>query len=309
MKKWLLVPAFIIVAAFASIYLFIPARLDIVQSTSINCTIPGAYRNMATEEKWKNWWPGSSWHSNSFQFQNGSYVITKKLVNTLEIDIHHNKLSINSTLILLPAGGDSTTIQWTCSYPTALNPITRIQHYRQAINLKSNMAAVLSHFKSFAEKKENIYGISIQETVYKDSFLISTKKYQATYPSVGDIYSLIGDLKKYSTAQQAKQTGIPIMNITPLNPFGYQLMVAFPLNRPIPASGRFFNTRIPLNRFWVTRVHGGDATVKEALQQFQLYVQDYHRTLMALPFQQLITDRSAEPDTTRWVTDIYVPLF
>jgi hypothetical protein len=99
------------------------------------------------------------------------------------------------------------------------------------------------------------------------------------------------------------------MNITTLNPFGYQLMVALPINKEIPVSGRFFNTRIPLNRFWVTRVHGGDATVKEALHQFQLYVQDYHRTLMALPFQQLITDRSAEPDTTRWITDIYVPLF
>jgi hypothetical protein len=264
---------------------------------------------MATEEKWKNWWPGSSWHSNSFLFQNSSYVITKKLLNTLEISIHHNNSAIKSTLNLLPAGGDSTTIQWTCSYPTAINPITRIQRYQQAITLKSNMAAVLNHFKSFAEKKENIYGISIQETVFKDSFLISTKKYQAVYPSVENIYSLVGDLKKYSTTQQAKQTGIPIMNVTALNPFGYQLMVALPINREIPVSGRFFNTRIPLNRFWVTRVRGGDATVKEALHQFQLYVQDYHRTLMALPFQQLITDRSTEPDTNLWVTDVYVPLF
>jgi hypothetical protein len=309
MKKWLLVPAFIIVAAFASIYLFIPARLDIVQVTPINCTVPGAYRNMATAEKWKNWWPGSSWSSNSFQFQDGSYVITKKLLNTLEIGIHHNKSSINSTLHLLSAGGDSTNLQWTCSYPTSLNPVTRIQHYRQAITLKSNMTALLSHFKSFAEKKENIYGITIQEAVFNDSFLISAKKYLVSYPSVEDIYSLIGDLKKYSTTQQAKQTGIPILNITPLNPFGYQLMVALPINRSITDNGRFFNQRIPLNRFWVTRVHGGDATVKEALHQFQLYIQDYHRTPMALPFQQLITDRSADPDTTRWITDIYVPLF
>ena len=309
MKKWLLVPAFIIVAALASIYLFIPARLDIVQITPINCTIPGAYRNIATEEKWKNWWPGSSWHSNSFLFQNGSYVITKKLLNTLEIDIHYNKLVINSTLHLLPAGGDSTNLQWSCSYPTALNPVTRIQRYRQAITLKENMAAVLSHFRSFAEKKENIYGISIQETAFKDSFMISTKKFLAAYPTVEEVYSLISDLKKYSTAQQAKQTGIPIMNITPLNPFGYQLLVALPISRSIAATGRFFNQNIPRNRFWVTRVHGGDATVKQALQQFQLYIQDYHRTVMALPFQRLITDRSTEPDTTRWITDIYIPLF
>jgi hypothetical protein len=56
-------------------------------------------------------------------------------------------------------------------------------------------------------------------------------------------------------------------------------------------------------------VRGGIGTVNLALQQFQLYIQDYRRTLMALPFQQLITDRVAEPDTARWITDIYIPLF
>jgi hypothetical protein len=309
MKKWLLVPAFIFVAAFASIYIFIPDRLEIVQNTPINCTTPGAYRNMVSTEKWKKWWPGTSWQSNSFLFQKGSYAITKKLMNTLEINIKHNRLPISSTLYLLPVSVDSTNLRWACIYPTSNNPIVRIQRYWQAVELKSNMEAVLNHFKSFAEKKENIYGIAFQGTVFKDSFLISVKKYLASYPSVSDVYSSISNLKKYSAAKQAQQTGYPIMNITPLNPFGYQVMTALPINKSIPASEPYFNQRIPLNHFLVTRVHGGNASVNEALHQFQLYVQDYHRTVMALPFQQLITDRSAEPDTSRWITDIYVPLF
>lgn len=309
MKKWLLVLAFIIIAALASIYIFIPARLEIVQITPIKCTTPGAFRHLVSEERWKKWWPGSSWHNNIFKFQNNGYVITKKLMNTLEISIQHNGANSNSTLYLLPVAVDSTNIRWTCSYPTGLNPITRVQHYWQAVDLKNNMAAVLGHFKSFASKKENIYGITFQQTIFKDSFLISARKYMASYPSVPDIYSLVSKLKKFSVEQGAQQTGYPIMNITPLNPFGFQVMTAIPINRSIPASEPFFNQRIPLNRFLVTRVHGGNATVKEALHQFQLYIQDYHRTVMALPFQQLITDRSVEPDTTRWITDIYVPLF
>jgi hypothetical protein len=171
------------------------------------------------------------------------------------------------------------------------------------------MAAILSQFKSFAEKKENIYGISFHDTIFKDSFLVSTKTSMSAYPSVTTIYSLITALKKYSAAQHAQQTGHPIMNITPLNPNGFQVLTALPIDRSISPSGQFFNQRIPMNHFLVTRVHGGDTTVNQALQQLQLYIQDYHRTLMALPFQQLITDRSAEPDTTRWMTDIYVPLF
>jgi hypothetical protein len=200
-------------------------------------------------------------------------------------------------------------MQWSCSVVTSLNPIKRIQQYQYAVTIKNNMAAVLGFFKSFAEKKENIYGISLQETIYKDSLLISTKSTTVSYPSVANVYSLINALKKYSAARQAQQTGNPYLNITPLNPFGFQVMTAIPVDRSIPTNSKFFHQRIPLNRFQVTRVHGGSGTVNHAMQQFQLYIQDYRRTVMALPFQQLITDRVAEPDTARWITDIYIPLF
>ena len=309
MKKWLLVTALVFIAALASIYIFIPARLNIIQITPIHCTTPGAYRTLTTREKWNAWWPETPSNSHTLHYKNNSFEITKTLMNTFEIHIHQNKQPINSTLHLLPLAGDSTNMVWKCSFPSGPNPFKRIQHYRQAVILKNNMAAILNYFKSFAEKKENIYGISVQEIIFKDSLLISTKSTMTSYPSVADIYSLINTLKKYSAAQQAQQTGNPIVNITPLNPFRFQVMTAIPVDRSIPTNSQFFHRRIPLNRFQVIRVHGGDGAVNQALQQFQLYIQDYRRTLMALPFQQLITDRSAEPDTARWITDIYIPLF
>lgn len=310
MKKWLLATLVVIVAALAAIYIFIPARLEVVQITTINCTTPGAYRHLITPNKWKTWWPGTPSTTNLLHFQNNSFAITKTLLNTLDVRILHNERpAVNSTLHLFPAAHDSTSIQWSCSVITSLNPIKRIQQYQYAVTIKNNMAAVLGFFKSFAEKKENIYGISLQETIYKDSLLISLKTSLSSYPSVKTIYSQINSLKEYSASYQAQPTGKPIMNITPLYPFGFQVMTALPIDRSIPASGPFIKQQIPLNRFLVTRVHGGDATANEALHQIQLYIQDYHRTLMALPFQQLVTDRSAEPDTTRWITDIYVPLF
>jgi hypothetical protein len=309
MKKWLLVTAFVFIAALTSIYVFIPARLEIVQITPVHCSTPGAYRTLTTREKWSSWWPAARSNGYAFFYKNNSFEITKTLMNTFEIRIHQNDHPINSSIHLIPLSGDSTNIEWRCSFSAGVNPIKRIQHYQEAVNLKKDMAAILSHFKSFAEKKENIYGISFREVIFKDSLLISTKSTTVSYPSVTDIYSLINTLKKYSAAHQAQQTGNPYLNITPLNPFGFQVMTAIPVDRAIPANSRFFHQRIPLNRFQVTRVHGGVGMVNLALQQFQLYIQDYRRTLMALPFQQLITDRSTEPDTTRWITDIYIPLF
>jgi hypothetical protein len=309
MKKWLWVTVAVIIAAFAGVYIFIPARLNIVQITPINCTVNGAFRVLSSSDKWQHWWPGPPPKSNTFYYNNASFAITQQLRNTLEISIQQDDQMLSSALHVFPAGGDSASINWSCNIATGSNPFKRIQHYRQAMALKNSMDSVLSHFKTFAEKKENIYGITFRETVFRDSFLVSIKSFQRDYPDVAAVYSTINALQKYSTIHQAKQTGNPLMNLTPLSPTGYQLMTALPVDRQVPAGGKFFNQRIPLNRFWVTRVQGGNASVDEAIHQFQLYVQDYKRTVMALPFQQLITDRSAEPDTSRWVTDVYFPLF
>jgi hypothetical protein len=309
MKKWLLVTAAVIIAALAGVYMFIPAQLNIVQITPIKCTTNGAYRVLSNHDKWQGWWPGPQSNSNTFHFNGGSFSLTNQLNNTLEVLIQQKELYLISTLHLIPAPGDSTIINWSCNISTGINPIARIQKYNQALALKNNMNLALGHFKTFAEKKENIYGISFNVTVFTDSFMVSTKSVQKDYPDVSTVYSQLNAIKKYSASHQAKQTAPPMMNITSLHPAGYQLLTALPVNRQVPASGPFFNQRIPLNRFWVTRVHGGSASVEHAIHQFQLYVQDYQKTVMALPFQKLITDRSAEPDTSRWITDIYFPLF
>jgi hypothetical protein len=309
MKKWLWVIVAVIIAAFASVYIFIPAQLNIVQITPINCTVNGAYRVLTTDAKWQRWWPGVQSNSNTFHYNNGSFSITQKLRNTLEIYIQQNELLTISTLHLFPIAGDSINLKWECTTSTGFNPIKRIQHYRQAMALKDNMDSLLNHFKTYVEKKDNIYDITFRELTFKDSYLISIKSFQKDYPSVATIYSQFNALKQYSMAHHARQTGKPLMNLTPLSPTGYQLMTALPVDRELPASKQFFNQRIPLNRFWLIRTNGGNASVDYAIHQFQLYVQDYQRSVMALPFQQLITDRSAETDTSRWVTDIYFPLF
>lgn len=296
-------------AAVAGIYIFIPARLNIVQITPVTGTVPGVYRVLTNGQKWQVWWPGTRANGNAFVFNNTSFTVTKKLLNTLEIDIDQNGQPLNSTLHIFPVAGDTITLNWSCSFATGTNPVKRIQRYRQAVDLKNNMDSVLRHFKTFAEKKENIYDITFHETIFRDSFLLSTKTYQPQYPGVATIYSQLNTLKQYSTAHRARQNGTPFINITPLSPSGYQLMTAIPLDRQIPENAQFFSQRIPMNRFLVTRVQGGSTAIDHAMHQFQLYIQDYQRTVMALPFQQLITDRSKEPDTTRWITDIYYPLF
>jgi len=308
MRKWLPVLIFIIIAAILSVYLVIPSTINITQITPVRCTITGAYRHMATSDKWSLW--SLNKPNKPLRYHYDTYRVTKKtLLNTVEVYVMHRDITAISTINLLPLPGDSSVIEWKCSFPSGNNPFMRIQRYLQAIDIKNNMAGMLARFQTFVEKPENVYGIAIHVEYAKDSLLIATKTVLPSYPVTADIYKLVNTLKKYSTAQQAQQTGIPMFNVTPLDKGGFQLMAALPVNKLLNDNGPFFKRQIPLNKFLVTHAKGGEATVQHALTQLQLYIQDHHRVAMAIPFLQLTTDRTEQPDTTKWVTSIYIPVF
>jgi hypothetical protein len=59
----------------------------------------------------------------------------------------------------------------------------------------------------------------------------------------------------------------------------------------------------------VTEVKGGNYTTGEALKQLDIYLDDNHLSSPAIPFESLVTDRSQETDTAKWVTKIYYPIY
>jgi len=66
--------------------------------------------------------------------------------------------------------------------------------------------------------------------------------------------------------------------------------------------------RLVPGKYLTTEVTGGPGSVAAALSGLKDYIRDYQRTIMAIPFQSLVTDRMQVTDTTRWVTRIYYPI-
>ena len=85
-------------------------------------------------------------------------------------------------------------------------------------------------------------------------------------------------------------------------------MVAIPTNKQLKGNGKIFFSRFVPWKVLTAEVHGGSGNVEEALHQMKVYMGDYQKTAMAIPFQSLVTDRSKETDTLKWITNIYVPV-
>ena len=66
--------------------------------------------------------------------------------------------------------------------------------------------------------------------------------------------------------------------------------------------------RVVTEKVLATHIKGGTYKIYHALGQMQTYLNDYHLFSPAIPFQSLVTNRLSEPDSSKWITNIYYPL-
>jgi hypothetical protein len=309
MKKWIFLVCTVLFVAVFCFYLLIPSDLTVTRIVPAKCRAGGAFPLLSQASNWSRWWPGKE---GGFVYKGMSYDLSGVLYNVVDVHISKATEGYDSRIGIIPIGNlDSILLQWECPVRAGMNPITRVRQYLRARAIGDNMLEILDSLSRFLGKRENLYGVDIKEGGTSDSVLVGTQAVYPTYPSTETIYHLLNKVKAYLDRKGAKQTGFPMMNITPLNGVkdSFQIMVAIPIDRRLDGERDIYFRRLVPGKYLVGEVRGGKSAVDEALSGFQHYILDYQRTVMAIPFQLLVTDRSKEQDSSRWVTRIYYPIF
>jgi hypothetical protein len=314
MKRIILAACILLVIFFVSVYFFIPSQILVKSIVPVRCNGFGADRVLGDTGHWKRWWPETSQQAdhegtNALYFRGCRYRLNRRLLRSAEIAVTGKGKEVLGLLSVFPMiTDDSCYLLWEFSLEGGLNPIQRIKQYQHAKELKSDMEVILGDLRSYLEEEDHVYGISVIEGSAKDNLLVESTRMAGSYPSTGDIYSLVKKLQGYILLHHGLVTGYPMANI--MGRGGqFQLRVAIPTNQPVPETDSIRNRALPGVKFLEAEVKGGAATVNEAMEQMNNYISDHHRTVMAIPFSSLETDRSAEPDSTKWMTRIYYPIF
>ncbi len=309
MKKLIAGILIIAILFLVAVYIFIPSTLIVSNIVYSKTTLPGAYRTLSSNERWKNWWIDKKASAiNKFVYKSDEYSLLTTYSYGALINIQHKNETINSNIQLLELGFDSIAIEWKFSINASANPFKRISDYRNAVMLKENSKDILHQFKNFIQKDSNVYGIPIQLSSIEHINMITTKTVFTDNPSTDEIYNYINFLKQFAATNKMKQDYYPMMNITKNNDTSYRLMVALPVDKETSFTGIVHSVVMVKGNFMVTQIKGGYGTINNALNEMQLYFADYEKTSMAIPFQYIVTDRINEPDTTKWVTQIYAPV-
>jgi hypothetical protein len=138
--------------------------------------------------------------------------------------------------------------------------------------------------------------------------MLSTRFVTTGFPATEDIYRKFDMLKKTIQKQHGKVTGYPMMHVNMLKADSFETQLAIPTDHILQNEGTTFYRKMVPGNFLSATVKGGEYTIRESMQQLDFYQKDHGKVQMARPFEQLITDRTLEPDTTKWITRIYLPV-
>jgi hypothetical protein len=299
----------LIIIAFAGIYMFIPGKLRISRYVLTGSTLDGANRVLPDKYGWHNWWPGKVTGTGRFEYNGHTYIIDAFLYNRIKISIQKDDVSLGSFISLFPISPDTLGIEWTGELVTSRNPFTRTMQYVQARKISYDMEHILEHLKRYLENDENIYGFRIEKVRNKDTFLIGTTAVTDTVPGVPAIYRMVESLCGYASSGGAKKLNYPILNISKGEKNRIITTVAIFTDKALKTTGPFEYMRLYDATVLVAEVKGGPYMINNAYRQIRNYLNDHNIVSPSKPFEELVTNRQLEPDTSRWVTRVYFTSF
>lgn len=310
MKKWfagLLITGLLLLA---SIYIFIPNVVSLKSNINIKVTQQGLYRMLLDNASVKKWWPeNKDITEGKFQLNGYDYKIYANNISLAPVTITNTETDLKTSLYIISLQTDSVQLAWGGAMVTSYNPVKRFLAWQKAKKINSDMNSILQKMQSFYSNSENIYGIKVEKALVTDSVLISTGSDSKGYPDTKFIYTLINKLRAHAAANNVKEAGFPMLNIDTKDSITFNVRVALPVDKALPDSGDILQKRMLGNgNILVSQVKGGVAVTTEAFEQIIKYSLDYQRVAPAIPFFSLITDRSKEPDSSKWITKVYCPV-
>lgn len=312
MKKWMIIFFILTGLSVGSIYIFIPSKITVSNVRYIK-----AYQNTvlkfltdSNSQKLTRWLGTvAKQNENGYNYKGYNYSIKRTISNIVELEINSEKFNLKSNLISLNVYLDSSVIQWATEIEAGPNPINRLMKYREARQLKESMSGLMNQMKIYLDNPENMYGITVKEVQLKDSIIITTKIITKSYPEIKDVYEQVKKLTDYAGSQHIAFTGAPMLYVYKNSENQYQSMIGLPVKNIVPETNDIRIKRMPYGgNMFVADIKGGFYSIQKGFEDLNTYLIDSKRTSPAIPFELMVTDRSIETDTAKWITRLYYPI-
>lgn len=309
MKRWLAGTLFFIVLVISVIWFVIPSTYHLLISLPVHTRYNAASRVINNNQYWQRWWPGIVLSDSMFEYKQLRFTTGPIQINGAIVQIEKGEDRINGTITAIFKDQDSTAIQFQSKIPLSSNPVSRLLLFMKARSIKKDMYEFMGAMQQKFETTQAIYGIDISKQRVTDSSLIAVRKSFTGMPITKDIYQMIESADNYIRQQGGTVVNPPMLNIYTEDSLHYEAMVALPVNKDLPATATFMLKKMVLGNILMAEVTGDVHAVNKAQQELNNFVQDLQKVAPAIPYQSLVTNRLTKPDSSKWVTRLYYPVF
>jgi hypothetical protein len=309
MKKAIVVVAVLAIVGSAVIYVLIPHRITVQQSVKVAVSQPGALRMLADSANWSKWWPWRGEGDIPMQMGQEQIDLVTQVPPVTVLDWRAKGDTITSKLDAIYLAIDSSALSWQCEVPAGNTPWSRVMGFSRAKRIATGMESLLNSMSIYLGDPVNVYGMAPQHNKVKDSVLMATRITIDHYPTTADIYALVDKLQAYIKAKGGKVVNPPMLNVLKQGPAEFRVMVGLPCDKVLAGGGGIELKRMVLGNLLTADVQAGPVRLPLLFENFEQYKSDYHFTAPAMPYQVLVTDRRAEQDTTKWITQFCYPIY
>lgn len=308
-KTWIIILIFIVLILTSATLL--PLQSNVSESIQFQSNPDALFRQLTKNSDWHHWWPGRTHtvdQKNQYTQEEFTFTIDKILVNTFELQTSTDSFESKSFL-RITSNGSEVTLELTMSIPLSHNPIRRINELILSTKLRKSYKQILSALSNHFSTTKNLYGFDIKESKVPYEYVSSLSKTLSHEPGIAEVYELINQVKGFVRSSGAIEQGSPMLFIKKTDADHYFLQVAIPTNTQLSSSNEIKSKWMLKGGFILTaRVEGGHQPILDAMKQIEQYIQDHHRSAVAIPYEYLITNRLEVQDTTKWITEVCFPV-
>lgn len=289
----------------------LPLQSNVGETVRFSTTPDALFRQLRHDSTWHNWWPGETKTTNQKSiFKQGqfTYTVGRILSNKFELKTTSDFLTVSSSLWVARETKE-VTLTMTTNIALPYNPLDRIKSLFFSYHLKASYKEILTKLSQYYSLVKNLYNLDIHESNVEVEYITTQAQTFSHHPSVKEIYSLIDQVKNYIKNQGGTEVGFPMLHVSEISASEFFTQVGIPTNKKLSDSQKIKSKQMLKGGHILTaQVTGSQETINLAKKQMDFYIQDRNKVKVALSYEYLITNRLDQPDSNKWVTQLYFPI-
>jgi effector-binding domain-containing protein len=320
-----------IVIVLVMVGFLLPEQVEVSRSITVNAPAEYSYEEINKLENWKNWsyWntldpamqvtfgdkrmgAGAFYAWASSNMGNGKLTITESVpFESIKADLNFMEQGTAKSWYTFQPEGENTKVTMNILTHMGMNPIMRWMGVTMfKIEMNKAFDYSLTKIKELAEAKPKFTIAISEEEVQPMSYVglshtMSSQNPRDISEQMGKMYS---ELMKVLQKANIPLKGHPFCIYPSYNEESIEMICALPVDQNVKLPAAYKIQRLDKVKA-VKGIHVGNySSLETSHNQLMKYLEFKNRDLIGAPWEVYITDPSAEPDPSKWITEIYYPI-